>query len=179
MQDWNVVVSLHEHKYNQARRLLEQLGRVSRTAYFNVLVMKVDDTAALLETLRQMIAADPDILHVLARVMPVSKTFAFQNVEEFERQAREACLEWVPELAGKSFHVRMHRRGFKGQLSSKHEERFLDYVLMEALDNVGKPGRITFEDPDAIVALETVDCQAGLSLWTREDLQRYPFLKLD
>jgi hypothetical protein len=44
---------------------------------------------------------------------------------------------------------------------------------------MGNPGRITFADPDAILALETVDCRAGLSLWSREDLQRYPFLHLD
>jgi hypothetical protein len=29
------------------------------------------------------------------------------------------------------------------------------------------------------VAVETVGTQAGLSLWTREDLKRYPFLRLD
>jgi hypothetical protein len=73
----------------------------------------------------------------------------------------------------------MHRRGFKGRLSSQHEERFLDEVLLEALDTRGKPSRITFEDPDAILALETVDSRAGVSLWTREDIQRYPFLHLD
>jgi hypothetical protein len=52
-------------------------------------------------------------------------------------------------------------------------------VLLEALKKANTPGRITFDDPDAILALETVDCQAGLSLWTRQELQRYPFLRLD
>ena len=33
MHDWHVVVSLHEQKYIQARKLLKQLGPVSRTAY--------------------------------------------------------------------------------------------------------------------------------------------------
>jgi hypothetical protein len=179
MHDWNVVVSLHERKYTQARKLLEQLGSVSRTAYFNVLVMKMADISCLLDTLCQWVAEDPQLLTILARVMPVTQSFTFQTVEEFEAKAREASLNWVPNLGGKSFHIRMHRRGFKGRLSSQNEEGFLDGVLLEALAKTGKPGRITFDDPDAIIALETVDCQAGLSLWTREDLQRYPFLRLD
>jgi hypothetical protein len=179
MHDWNVVVSLHERKYIQARKLLEQLGPVSRTAYFNVLVMKVEDIGRLLDTLCKWIEEDPQLLTILARVIPATQTFTFQTVEEFEAKAREVSLIWVPNLAGKRFHVRMHRRGFKGRLSSQNEEGFLDGVLLEALEKTGKPGRITFDDPDAILALETVDCQAGLSLWTREDLQRYPFLGLD
>ncbi|WP_449002730.1 hypothetical protein [Myxosarcina sp. GI1(2024)] len=32
---------------------------------------------------------------------------------------------------------------------------------------------------DAILVLETVGQKAGLSCWTREDLQRYPLLRLD
>lgn len=54
----------------------------------------------------------------------------------------------------------------------------LDEVLLKALEDLGMPGRLNFEDPDAIVAVETLGQQAGLSLWTREDLKKYPFLKL-
>lgn len=50
---------------------------------------------------------------------------------------------------------------------------------MEALEKSGNPGRITFADPDAIMTVETVDCQAGLSLWTREEMQHYPFIRPD
>jgi hypothetical protein len=43
-----------------------------------------------------------------------------------------------------------------------------------------EPGRReTAADPHAILAGETVDCQAGLSLWTRQDVPRYAFLHLD
>ena len=73
----------------------------------------------------------------------------------------------------------MHHRGFKGRISSHDEERFLDHLLLEELGKIGNPGHITFEDPDAIVVVETVGQQAGLSCWTREDLQRYPLLRLD
>jgi hypothetical protein len=149
MHDWNVVVSLHERQHNQARKLLEQLGPVRRTADFNVLVMTVEDISHLLDILCQWMAEDPQLLTILARVMPVTQTFTFQTVEEFEVKACEASLSWVPNLGGKSFHIRMHRRGFKGRLSSQKAEVFLDGVLLEALEKTGKPGRIRFDDPDA------------------------------
>jgi hypothetical protein len=40
-------------------------------------------------------------------------------------------------------------------------------------------GRITFDDPDAILVVETVGNCAGMSLWSRDDLQRLSFLKTD
>ena len=75
--------------------------------------------------------------------------------------------------------MRMHRRGFKGRLSSHEKERFLDDILLEALRKAGTPGHITFENPDAIIAVETIMNWAGLSLWTREQLQRYPFIRFN
>jgi hypothetical protein len=50
---------------------------------------------------------------------------------------------------------------------------------LEALRATGSPGRIVFDDPDAVVVVEAVGDRAGLSAWGREDLQRYPFLHLD
>jgi tRNA(Ser,Leu) C12 N-acetylase TAN1 len=37
---------------------------------------------------------------------------------------------------------------------------------------------VSFDNPDAIIAVETIGNQAGMSLWFREDLQRYPFLHI-
>jgi tRNA(Ser,Leu) C12 N-acetylase TAN1 len=119
------------------------------------------------------------LLQLLARVVPVTCTFSFQSPEEFETKAKEAVLYWLPQLEGKKFYVRMHRRGFKGRISSLEEEHFLDKILLEELVKIGNPGQITFENPDAIVVVETVGQQAGLSCWTREEWQRYPLLKLD
>jgi tRNA(Ser,Leu) C12 N-acetylase TAN1 len=73
----------------------------------------------------------------------------------------------------------MHRRGFKHRISSHEEECRLGAALLDALDVAGTPGSLSFENPDAIVAIETVGQRAGISLWSREDLERYPFLRLD
>jgi tRNA(Ser,Leu) C12 N-acetylase TAN1 len=37
---------------------------------------------------------------------------------------------------------------------------------------------VVFDDPDAILSVDTVGDRAGLALWTREELRRYPFLGL-
>lgn len=179
MHDWNTVVTVQDGGYDEARRLLERFGRVDRTDYFNVLLMQVGDYQQLLDHLREEAERDPQSVAPLARVMPVILSFDFQSPAEFEEKARQAVTAWIPTLAGKSFHIRMHRRGFKGKLSTVEEEKFLDGYLLEALEMAGNKGRIDFSDPDAIVAVETVGSRAGLSLWTREDLKRYPLLHLD
>ncbi len=179
MQDWNVVVTIKERGFARACKFLEKFGPVSRTEFFNVLVMKAENPHRMMETLQKEISEDPEILSFLARFVPVTQSFNFQTPEEFESKAQDIVMLWLPELAGKGFHIRMHRRGFKGRLSSSEEERFLDNILLEALKSKGTPGHITFENPDVIVAVETLGQRAGLSLWKREDLKRYPFLRLD
>ncbi len=179
MKDWNAVISIHDRGLKLAYQRLGRFGLIGKTGFFNVLFMKVDDIHTMIEALREWTLEDPHALTFLSRLIPVTATFIFQSPEEFESKAKEAVLTWVPELAGKGFHVRMRRRGFKGKLSSLDEEHFLDNTLLEALEKAGTPGHITFSDPDAIIAVETISQWAGLSLRSREDLQRYPFIRLD
>lgn len=179
MPEWNAVVSVHEHGWRQAFEKLGRFGLLSKTAFLNVLLLEADDLQGLLDTLEQGMRDDPASWSFLSRLIPVTRTFTFQSPEAFEEQAKEAVRAWLAELAGRAFHVRMRRRGFKGKLSSHDEERFLDTFLLDALEAAGTPGRLTFDDPDALIAVETVGSWAGLSLWTRDDLRRYPFIRLD
>jgi tRNA(Ser,Leu) C12 N-acetylase TAN1 len=179
MREWNIVLSLNEHGFKDAFKKLGRFGPIRKTGFFNVLFMRVDDIHRMIETLRKWTDEDPQALSFLSRLIPVTDVFSFQTPGEFEEKARKIALSWVPELTGKGFHVRIHRRGFKGRLSGLEEEHFLDKILLEALEKTGNPGHITFEDPDAIIAVETIGTWAGLLLWTREELQRYPFIRLD
>lgn len=179
MTDWNVLVSVHDHGYKHARQLLKEFGTVSRTDFYNVFAVHVDDIPSMLEELKERLETDEQVRLSLARVVPVTTAFAFQSPEEFEARAKQAVLAWLPELAGKAFHVRMHRRGFKDRLSSHEEERLLAEFLLEKLEEAGTPAHVAFEDPDVIVAIETIGQRAGLALYTREDLRRYPFFKVD
>ncbi len=177
MQQWNVVVTVHDFK--RACDMLDAFGRVQRTDFYNTIVMKVQDVNHMLESLLDRSLKDHEFLKPISRLIPVTSTFTFQSQDEFENKAKEAIVTWVSELAGKGFHVRMHRRGLKGRLSSHEEERMLDDILLEALRKAGTSGHISFEDPDAVIAVETVANWAGLSLRSREQLKRYPFIRID
>ena len=102
-----------------------------------------------------------------------------QHAREFERKACEALGDWIRRLGDHSYHVRMHRRGFKDRLGSQAEEQFLDHWLMEQVQTAGSSALITFEDPDDIIAVETVGQRAGASIWDRHGRARYAFLGLD
>jgi tRNA(Ser,Leu) C12 N-acetylase TAN1 len=177
--EWNVVVSVREDGYGRAFGTLRQFGRVSRTGFRNVLALTVSDTGEFLKAFSDLVAQEPDILYSISRAVPAAATFDFHTSEEFEEKARDVALAWVGQLAGKSFHVRLHRRGLKGRIASRDEEVFLDRVLLDALEKAGTPGSITFEDPDVILDIETLGTWAAMSVWTREDLKRYPFLRVD
>lgn len=174
--DWNVVVTLPEAAYREARRSLSRWGIVRRTRYYNVLALKVTDTAAFLREFEAAVAKTPGLLNFVSHVAPAEMAFDFADAAEFERRAREIAIGWTDRLAGRRFHVRLHRRGFKGVLSTPKEERFLDDALLDALGRKGTQSRIDFEDPDAVIQIETIDGRAGMSLWMRDDLRRCPFL---
>ena len=173
---WNVIVTLPEATAPRARRILRRWGWAQRTPYFHVLVMAVGDPDQFVREFGEAVIETPGISNFIAHVFAAQRTFDFATVEEFERTARDLALAWAPLLAGKKFHVRLHRRGLKGVLSTPTEERFLDDALLGALRNAGTPGHIAFDDADFVIHVETIDHRAGMALWTRDDLQRYPFL---
>ena len=174
--EWNVVITLPEATFREARKFLRRWGQVHRTGFFHVLAMTVEDVDSFLAEFGEEVKKAPGIFNILSHVAPAQRTFNFSSAGEFEAKARDIAILWAPMLAGKSFHVRLHRRGFKGTLSTPKEERFLDEALLDALAAAGTPGRISFTDREAVLQIETIDGRAGISLWSREQLQRYPFL---
>jgi hypothetical protein len=178
-KNWNVVVTVFEQGYRPALRALRQLGRIARSPYHNVLLMSVDDPLVLLDTLEQRADAEPVLIDSLSRVAPACVCFDFSALTDFEEKATTATAKWLPRLAGSSFHVRLHHRGSGRSLDSPTEERLIAETLLNSLAAAGMPGRISFQDPDAIIAIDTVDDRAGIGFWTRSDLRRYRFLRPD
>lgn len=178
MTDWNVVVSVRNRAYTQARRLLAQLGEVGGTDYYNVLVLRVDDITQTMNVLRVWCETNPEILTWLGHFLPMTVTFNFQSPAEFEAKGRQAARQWLGQLAGKRFHVRVERRGFRQRIDSADVERLLGAALIAALEQTGASAQVAFRDADAVLLVETVGQRAGLALWTRADIERYPFLGL-
>lgn len=179
MQDWNTVINVNEGGFKRAFSVLGDFGQVSKTEFFNVLVLRAEDIPAMLEALRERLERDPQGLAFLSRLIPMRETFVFQSAGEFEQKAKEVVTRLAPELAGKGFYVRIRRRGFKGRISSPEEERLLDTAILEELEKKGLHARISFSDPDAVIAIETIGTRAGIALFTRDDLIKYPFIRLD
>lgn len=180
MKDWNVVVTVSDRfARRHAQRGLEKFGKIETTGFHNVLVMEVDDIVALMRSLSDLMGRDMTLINDISRLMPAQETFEFRSREEFDQKASAAILGWADRIAGKTFHIRLHRRGMGDQLSSLSEEKQLDTALLDKLVEMGQPGRIDFSDPDCVIDIETVNNRAGLSLWTREDLRRFPFLMVD
>ena len=53
MRDWNVVISIFQDGFRRAIHALPELGKVERSPYHNVLVMKVEDRISFLEAVER------------------------------------------------------------------------------------------------------------------------------
>lgn len=179
MHDWNAVISVKDHGFTRAMNTFSRFGEVVRTEFYNILIIKANDMAGMLDRVSEQMSRDPELMSFLSRLVPVTKTFIFSSGPDFEHKAQDALQEWIPRLIGKGFHVRIHRRGFKGRVNSPAEEKFLDAFIIGSLEKAGGSAHIVFDNPDAIIIIETIGTRAGLSFWTREDMEHYPFLKLD
>jgi hypothetical protein len=179
VKNWNVVITVYQDGFRRAVRALKSLGDVERSPYHNVLVMAVNNPLALLEALERQTQEIPALYDAISRVAPAMQSFEFNSVEQFRETAQSIVMRWLPRLAGRSSHVRLHRRGFKHNLPTPEAERFLDDALLDALKVAGTPGSISFSNPDAVIVIDTVDERAGVAFWDRHDLARYRLLRPD
>jgi tRNA(Ser,Leu) C12 N-acetylase TAN1 len=179
VKDWNVIVTIYQQGFRRALHALQDVGPTDRSSYHNVLVMKVDDLIATLEAIERLTDERPALYDAIARVAPAMRTFEFQSAEGFREAAKAVVLEWLPSLVGRSFHVRLHRRGSKLDLHRPEAERLIDDNIIAATTKAGAPARISFTEPDAVIVIDTIDDRAGVSIWTRDDLARHRLLRPD
>jgi tRNA(Ser,Leu) C12 N-acetylase TAN1 len=137
----------------------------------------VDTPLAFLDAIRAALEADPLLPTALAKVVPIELVVRFEVSQAVETiaAAAEPLLE---RLRGRSFFVRLERRGLKGRLHSPTVERSLGDRVWQALEARGGAPRVDFRDPDAVLVVETIGEQAGLTVITRELRQAYPFVKI-
>lgn len=178
-ESWNVVVTVHEEGYSRTRTVLQRLGNVVETPFYNVLLLEADNIPGFVTAADALLAADPRLAHDVARILPLSHTFDVRDSTELEQRFETIAAGWLDRLAGRGFHVRLHARGWGKELSRLAEERVLDDATLRALDARGTPGHIEFDRPDVVIDVEVVGDRAGVALWTREDLDRFPFLRID
>ncbi|MFN3484016.1 MAG: RsmD family RNA methyltransferase [Planctomycetota bacterium] len=177
--DWNIVVSVREGRFNEARRLLAPLARPAKTPFFNLLTLKVEDPVRFLDDLGRLAAERPEAGEILGRVSPAQEAFFFASAAEFRERSEKIAEAWAPRLADRTFYVRVRRRGLRARLSSLEEERRLAGTVLDALTRAGRTARVRFEDPDAVLVVDIVGTRAGMAVWTRQELARYPWIRPD
>jgi tRNA(Ser,Leu) C12 N-acetylase TAN1 len=174
--DWNLVVTAHGGRRHDLVHALRPIVRLRRAGFAEVMVGRAPDLDACLDGIAAR-AADPVFAaEVLARVVPVTRTFALGA--EIEAQLVTEIGALVDALVDRSFHVRVERRGHKQLVQSDHLERVLGTALVDGLRARGATPRVTFGDPDLIVAVELIGDVAGLGLVPRALRTRYPFVRL-
>jgi tRNA(Ser,Leu) C12 N-acetylase TAN1 len=174
--DWNLVVTAHGGRRHDLIHALRPIVRLTRAGYSEVLIGTTPDVDACLAAIAGRAERDAVFAtEILARVVPVARTFAL--APEIEPQLLAETTSLVDALAGHSFHVRVERRGHKRLVQSDRLERALGTALVDALAARGASPRVTFDDPDLIVAVELIGDAGGIGLVTRA-WRRYGFVRL-
>jgi tRNA(Ser,Leu) C12 N-acetylase TAN1 len=177
VDDWNVLATSVEGARPVLLAGLRRRGTFRGGGYRNVAIGRVGDVPGFLAALAEDVARDAVLAAALARVLPIDSTFRLDG--EDPMASLETAVDALHlRLAGKSFFVRLERRGLHGTLHASEVERTLGTMLWRRLEAAGHAPRVTFADPDAIVAIETLGDRAGIAVIERALRRAYPFVRI-
>lgn len=175
--DWNLVVTAYGGRRHDLVYALRPIVRLKRAGYAEVTVGRVDDVEATLAAIAARADADPVFANeVLARVVPISRTFALEP--DVEAQLVAEATAFAGTVGEQGFHVRVERRGHKRELQSDQLERRLGGALFDAITAKGLTPRVTFADPDLILAVAVIGDYGGIGLVPRAWRAAYRFVRL-
>jgi len=120
---------------------------------------------------------NPGRMRSLSQVVPLERTFHF-NLPDFMDRLKETISPYAERIKDKKFYVRVKRRGHKGEISSQEVEKESAGFILETLEKAGKQAHVKFDDPDAIIVVETIADWAGLAFITRQMKEKYPLVKI-
>lgn len=179
MWQFNVLVTMaHDGRYYHLLKELAVYGEFHKTGFHGVALGRVTDVEGFCETIRQKRDAQIIAFQDVARVVPLERVFTFE-VDDFLAKLCCALRPWIARLAECRFHVRLERRGLKGQIISPDIEQALDAYILDELIDLGHRAIIDFDDPDAVVAIETIGDRCGVGLITREMNEKFDFVRVD
>jgi tRNA(Ser,Leu) C12 N-acetylase TAN1 len=178
MKNWNLVVTVvpgpgHVHRVLDA---LRRWGEFHSSNFKDVCLGRVEDTTALLEAIRDARESGEEWCDSLGRVIPIERIFHF-TPETLTEKLKEAVTPFCDRMQSGTFHVRLERRGLTGEVISPKVEREVADHLFTLAEARGKSFHTAFEDPDYVVAAETLGNDCGVALLPRELRARYPFVQ--
>lgn len=176
--EWNVIVTCRQGGQRPVRRALHPLIHLRRSGFRNVLIGRVADVDALLLGVAAQLERRTRLAGALGKLRLVEHTFTI-DPGCFEQQLGTEATVLIEKLMGRSFHVRVERRGHKGVINTQVTEKALGDSLYAGLQARGYTPTITFSDPDVVVAVEILGEVAGLGVVTREQRQQFSFVRID
>jgi tRNA(Ser,Leu) C12 N-acetylase TAN1 len=176
--DWNVLVTAREGRARELRSELARVAGLRRTRFRNVFVGRVDDFEALAAAIDAERRRKPFLDQALARALPIARTFRVE-VAGLSGALADAVAPVLDRLRGRSFHVRVERRGHKGAIDSHVVEHDLGKHVLALLEARGERPVVAFDDADVVVAVELVGDVGGIAVVPRELRARYPFVRVD
>ena len=178
MHQWNLIVTVvpGPHHVHDVRSSLGHLGHFWLTSFRDVLIGWTDDTEALLQTIADAREKDKRWSHMVGRVIPVQNVFYF-TPDNLAEQLKDAVTPLIEQMQSGRFYFRLERRGMAGQIPSQEVEQAVAAHLVSLAGDKGIELTTDFEDPDFIVAAETISTECGVCLLTRELMTRFPFVR--
>lgn len=177
MEPWNVVVTCRRNGERGALKELKYFGRFRPTGFRDVLVGNLEDRGRFFDDLRKGREMRDPVWRHLARLVPVDVNFTF-TLEDFRERLGEVMDAIEQRVAPGPFYVRLERRGHKGEIPTPDVEREMDGRIIDAHDRRGEASRVDFKEFRTVVAVETFRDEGGVGVIPREEMEKYPFIKV-
>lgn len=176
---WNVLVTAQPapRALHELLTALHRFGEFRATPFHDVCIGRVSDMSTFLDALLEAQAAGRPWTKHLARVVPVARTFEFAP-DAFLGKLETAAEELAADVGAGTFMVRVERRGLPDAIHTQELERLVAEQLFRAAEAGGKTLQTSFDDPDYILAVETLGTGCGVALITRDCRRRYPFVRV-
>jgi tRNA(Ser,Leu) C12 N-acetylase TAN1 len=177
VRPWNVLATALEGRRDALLMALRRLGRFGGGGYRNILTGLVSDPPTFLAEVREALASDRLLATALARLVPIELRVRF-DPDDPATDLAAAAEPFLDRIGSGTFYVRVERRGLKGRLHSGAVEREVGTRVWTALAARGHVPHVAFQDPDHVLAVETLGEEAGLGLLPRTLRHDYPFVRV-
>jgi tRNA(Ser,Leu) C12 N-acetylase TAN1 len=175
---WNLLVTSLEGQREPLLAALRPLVRLRRGGFPNVLVATVDDPIAFVAALGAAYAESPVVRASLGKAIPIARTLRLADPDAFADEVGAALEALADRLAGRTFFVRIFRRGFRGRIDSTRLEGELGARLVAALTARGEQPRVRFDDADVALVVETLRDEVGIAVLDRALRAAHPFVRV-
>jgi len=177
MHPCNVIVTCRRNGERGAVRELRFFGRFHPMGFRDVLVGHVEDRSRFFEDLRKGKEVRDPVWRYIVRIVPVDGIFSF-TLETFRERLSEAIDGVAGRVPPGPFYVRLERRGHKGEIPTQDIEKEMGGRIIAAHERQGHDSRVDFKEFRSVVAVETFHDKGGVAVILREEMEKYPFVKV-